>query len=966
MFKKILFILSFLVFTGAVSTQAQYNLSGEVIDAQTGDPLTGANVFILQLQRGASADTEGEYDITDIPSGDYTVRVTFIGYRSINQDIAIEGEDLEVNFELEPSQRSLDEVVVSGIAGSNSRAVSQITVSNVDAEQLQKANNYSGVSSLIGGKAAGVVVQPASGNAGGSIRFRVRGGGGLGGNGQPVIYLDGTRVDNAQVTGFGVGGQGVGVLSDLDPSQIENIEILKGPAAAALYGTAGAAGVVLITTKGGSGAITGNKMNIDYKSTVGLNTKQNSYNDSDILSADVANDILDPNKFHENALSVSGGTDNVRYYTQLSLRDEKGLGPDNSQERESFRGNFEAFPTEKLKVGINTSFTLSEIFRPQNDNNTFGWLGNVILAPGGNPFFFTDSIAIADGITDQTESKRFVGGTNFTYTPIENFNITASMGLDLSDLRQDQFFSSEFNDQFGFTGNGGQRSVFERTNEQWTFDVNLTYNYNLGDDLQFTSIGGTQIFNRKFSSTFIQKEDFPTGAIKNVGSGAELIQGDENFFHLREAGLFTQHDATWKDTYSASFGARLDYASAIGDESSAIFYPQGRISVRFDQFDFMPDFFQLFKWRGAYGETGELPGLFDGVDVRFGASAFAAGRGLTIEEIGNPDIEPERVKEFETGFDIDFLNNYSTSITFYRQWARQSIISFEESPSTGLTFDDPPFNVGGINQWGSEVEFSGTPVQGKNVLFDFSFLYAFQRDRVVDLGGAQPIFDGFDVNVIREGLPRSAFFVNSIDGALRDNNGDVVIGADGLPVPNLSDEREFLGRPTPAHSGSATFSLNLFQNLTLYQLWDWQKGLSVYNNTRIFQILFSNDPGFDNAVENFQNAAPGSAEFDAAADRVAELDPDFDGNFIEDADFIKLREVTLSYDLTDLVAKNFQNVGIRNLSLSFSARNLLTLTKYSGIDPEVNFTGSRSRTRGADFLTLQVPRQFFGSVNIGF
>ena len=964
--KLILFPIVFFLI-GSAAVQAQYSISGKILDSQTGDPLPGANIFVIQEQRGASADAEGEYSIDNLSSGTYTIRLSFIGYNTITSDITVSDSDLERDFSLEPSQKTLDEVVVSGIAGTTSRAVSQTTVSKISAGELQEANNYSGISSLIGGKAAGVTVRPSSGNAGGSVSFNIRSGGGLGGDGQPVIYIDGTRVDNSEIEGFAAGGQGVGALSDLDPSQIEDIEILKGPAATAMYGTSGASGVVLITTKGQSGAITGSEMNIGVKSTAGINTKSNSYNEDDIINFEGANDVLEPNFFHENALNVSGGTDNVRYFTQLSLRDENGIGPNNSQRRQSFRGNVDMFPSEKLTVNVSTAFSFNDVERPQNDNNTLGVLGNLVLSPGGNPYFFTDSLAIFDGINNLTNTRRFTGNVGLSWTPIENLSISASIGLDLNDTRNEEFQSPNFD--FGLPGNGGSKSIFNRNNEQWTYDLNATYNYNLGEEWQFTSVAGTQIFRQINTSNFIVKQDFPTGAIQNVGAGEEFIAGNENFFEAKEAGIFSQHDATFKDTYTLSVGGRLDWASAIGDETSAIFYPQGRVSVRLDQFD-APivglDAFQLFKIRAAYGETGELPGLFDGVDLLFGANAFAIGRGLTIEEIGNPDIEPERVKEFTTGFDIDFLNNYSASITFYRQWARQSIIGFQEAPSTGLTFDNPPLNVGGINSWGHETELSGTLIRSENVLFDVSLLYSFQRNRVVDLGGAQPIFDGFDVNVIKEGLPRSAFFVRNVDGAARDDNGNVVIGPGGLPVPNVSEGREFLGRPTAPHIGSVTMNLTLFKNLSLYQLWDWKKGLNVYNNTRSFAIQFANDPEFADAQEQFAAADPGSQQFRNAADKLANLDTGFDGNFIEDADFIKLREVTLSYDLTDFIAKNFKNVGIRNVSLSFSGRNLLTLTKYSGIDPEVNFDGSRSLSRGADFLTLQVPRQFFGSLNIGF
>lgn len=962
MFRKLLSFALVGLFSVSMAYAQSATITGTISDSRTGEELPGANVLVVELNRGSATNIEGEYEISNVPFGSYTFRVTFIGYRTLTQTVEINSAEETFDFEMRQDFTDLDEVVVSGIASETSRAVSQVAVSKIDAERLQESNQYQNISQLLTGKAAGVTVSPSSGNPGGGIRFRVRSGGGLGGDGQPIIYIDGTRVDNAQVTGFGVGGQGIGVLSDLNPTDIETIDFLKGPAAAALYGTSGSNGVVLITTKSGRN-VARDQVQVNVRSIYGFNTKQHSYSRLNILSAEEADEVIDGNPFYDNTISVSGGTNTVRYSTNLSQRYEEGLGPDNTLDRQSFRGNLEAFPNEKLTVSVNTNLTLNEIQRPQNDNNIFGYLGNLILAPGGNTFGFTSEEAIREGISDENNVNRFVGSVGATFTPIPGLNITGSIGYDGGNFRQTQFFSPNF----GFAGiQNGERAIFDRTNRQFTYDASASYTYNITPDFQATSVVGTQVFNRKLWTTFQQKNDFPSSAIQNIGSGALFIDGDEGFSHIREAGVFSQHDFAFKDTYFFSVGGRVDFASAIGADAPAIFYPTGRVSVRLDQFDFLPNTFELFKFRAAYGETGQLPGLFDGVDLLFGAAAFAVGRGLTIEEVGNPDIEPERVKEFEVGLDADFLEQYGLELTYYRQWAKQSIIAFQEAPTTGLTFDDAPLNVGGINGWGLEAGLSGSPIVTRNTQLDLNLLWSYQWNEVKDLGGAQPNFDGFDVNVIAEGLPRSAFYVNEVNGALRDANGDVVLRPNGLPAPNVSEDREFLGVPFPEHNGSFSINFRFLRNFSVYQLWEWQLGLSVYNNTRIFQIGFGNDAEFTEKLDAFLAATPGTEEFDRLADDVANLDDRFDGNFIEDADFLKLRELSVSYNFTDAINRTFLSSSIRNLSLGISGRNLLTITDYSGIDPEVNFAGARSESQGADFLTLQTPRVISATLNVGF
>ncbi|MGM0547109.1 MAG: carboxypeptidase-like regulatory domain-containing protein [Bacteroidota bacterium] len=959
MSKKLLVLVLLCFITSAV--YAQSTITGTVIDSDTEESLPGANILIQELERGAATNATGEYEIANVPFGTYTFRVTFVGYRAITREVEVNSESQTVNFELQSDLQNLEEVVVSGIASETSRAVTQISVAKVDAEQLQVSNSYTGISELMQGKSAGVSIQQASGNPGGGVNFQIRAGGGLGGDGQPIIYIDGARVDNSQIEGFGVGGQGIGVLSDLNPNDIESLEILKGPAAAALYGTSGSSGVVLITTKSGRG-IGDEGVRVDYKSTYGLNTKQEEYSEDEIYSAEEANDVISSNPYYDNTITVSGGNNNMRYLTGLSQRYEEGLGPKNSLDRQSFRGNIEAFPSEKLTVQAKTSYTLNEIQRPQNDNNIFGYLGNLILAPGGTTYNFTPRAGI-DAIEDNNQANRFVGNLSATWTPIENLDISGSFGYDGGNFRQAQFFSPDFN----YAGIiNGERAIWMRDNKNFTYDVNASYGYNLSPKLEITSIVGTQIFNRRLNTTFIQKNNFPSSAIKNAAAGSEFIDADESLLHTREAGIFTQHDFAYDDTYYLSLGGRIDYASSVGVEAPTIFYPQARGSIRLEQFDFLPESIDLFKLRAAYGETGQLPGLFDGTTLLFGAAAYGVGRGAIIQEVGNPDIEPERIKELSTGIDVDFLGSYGIGVTYYNQWARESIIGFEESPSTGLTFDDPPFNVGGVDSWGVEVGLNGTPFRSRNYQFDFNLQWSYQENEVVDLGGAQPIFDGFDINVIEEGLPKSAFYTRDVDGALRDDNGNVVLGSDGMPVPNLSEDRVFLGQPYPEQNGSLSLTFRFLRNFEFYQNWDFATGLEVYNNTRIFMIQFANDVKYDEKVEAFSNASAGSDEYSRLADELANLNPNYDGNFIEDADYLKLRELSLSYNFSNVIQESRLADTIRNLRLSVSGRNLLTFTNYSGIDPEVNFAGARSLTKGADFLTLQTPRVFSATLNIGF
>ena len=964
MFKKLLSVATLSLCLYIVSFAQSGMVTGVVTDATTGETIPAVTIQLVELSLGTATNVDGEYTIINVPSGTYTLQVTFVGYRAFTTEITVGPGEIVQDISLVEDILGLEEIIVTGIASSTSRAISPVAISSIDATELQEANTYTSISELLGGKISGLTVQPSSGNPGSGVRFVVRSGGGLGGNGQPIIYIDGTRIDNSSIPGFGVGGQGIGTLSDLNPNDIASVDVLKGPAAAALYGTSGSNGVVLITTKTGQGAgRPDGTVQVDFRSVYGMNTRQKDYSDEEMLSADEANEIIDSNPFYENQLSVSGGNNKVRYFTSIGQRYEEGLGPDNSLDRQSFRGNIQAYPTDKLTVIANTSFALSENIRPQNDNNIFGWLGNLILAPGGMTYNFTTKEAI-QAISNEANTNRFIGSLSTTFAPVKNLSLKASIGYDGSNLKVMETFSPDFN----YAGVlNGQRSVLYRENTQFTYDANATYIYTVSDDITLTSVVGTQIFNRRESTVNVTTNDFASSAIKNIGAGGEFISADETAFHVRETGVFTQHDFNVNDTYFISLGGRLDYASAVGADAPVIFYPQARGSVRLDQFDFAPDFFDLLKLRAAYGVTGQLPGIFDGVDVLWAATPYGIGRGAVPSQIGNGNIEPEEISEIELGIDVDFLEAYGVELTYYRQNAAESIIGFEESPSTGLTFDDPPLNVGGIEGYGLEVGFNGTPIRNKNFQFNFNIIYSFQKNEVTDLGGAQPIFDGFDANVIQEGLPQAAFYVLDVDGAARDQDGNVMLNATGtLPVANVSDDRVHIGNPYPTHNGSVTLNLQFLQGFEFYTLIDWATDLYVFNSTRSFLIRFTNDAEHANLRETFSNAEPGSNEYNATADALAELNTTYDGNFIEPADYLKVREISLGYNFNNLIAGTSLASSIRNLSLSVSARNVFTFTEYSGNDPEVNFAGSRSLIRGNDFLTLPTPRVFYATLNLGF
>lgn len=962
-----LFIFSAFTLT-ATATPELKEIKGTIVDADLNEPLPGANVFIKGTNVGAASDVDGKFSFTYNVQGNFTLVVSYIGYKQFEQVYSASSNVSNLTINLKEDVFQTEEVVVTGIANKRSKSVAEVAVSRLNVNQLTEKVDYSSLNQLVNGKLAGVQIQPASGNVGGGFRFFVRSGGGLNGNEQPVIYVDGVRVDNSQQAPFFTGGQGLGTLSDINPDDIENIEFLKGSAAAASYGTNGSNGVVLITTKKGriaAGARGG--VSVNYKLTLGSNEQSYEYDPADFVSAADANNTFRSGDIQQHNINISGGNSFIKYYTSFEKRDEQGIQLGNFQNRHNLRANVDVFPSDKLTFTATAGYTASESDVPQNDNNIRGWLGNTLLF--ATSYNFTDSISIAN-LINNADTDRFIGSFQASFTPQKNLEFKASVGVDNADMRWDEFNRSDL-DYPNIVN--GQRQIWTRGNKQLTFDLNGRYSYNFwGGRIQGTSIVGTQYFERDDETATFQIQNFSTPLITDIGSGADFISKGETKLNTRDAGIFTTHSFSLDETYFMTLGLRNDFASSVGANAPDIFYPQASVALRLDKFNFLPSTFGLFKLRAAYGETGILPNLTDPIPFLWSAESGGYGAGAVLNAIGNREIKPERVKEFEFGFETEIFGNYALEFTYYLQTARESIIDFNNALSTGQTASPVPFNIGQVDGKGLEALFQATPLRSRNLQVDFTVTSSWQTNEVKDLGGAQPIFDGFDINVTKEGLRNHEFYTFGVKGALFNEDGTYA-GAD------ITEERMSFGNPVPNYTGSFAMNLNLFRNLNAYVLADWATGHSIFNLTNQFAVQFSNHPENNRlryqlgltstppeGETGLQQLTPGTPDYNAAAERLARLNINVDGNFIEKADFLKLREISVSYNLRDIIRKIQAANFVRNFTIGFSARNLWTTTKYSGADPEVNFAGARSLSRGQDFLTLQNPRVYTFILQVGF
>lgn len=957
-----------------LQTSRQGAISGRVVAAETQEALDGAQVFVAGTEIGGLTSSDGTFRLEGVPDGEATVRVQMIGYETVEQTVTVSsGQVTEVNFELQSEAIGMEEIVVTGLASETSRATAEVSVASIDAEQID-AVSHTDLSSLMSGKSAGVSLRRASGQVGSGMRFKIRGGGGLTGTGQPVIYIDGVRVDNDEVEGPGTGGQGYGMLSSLSPDQIDNIEILKGAAASALYGTSGSNGVVLITTKSGTGP-GGDGLTVNLSGTYGINEQHTPY--ENYLTSEGANAEFIQGDLVDASANISGQAGDVSYYAAAGRRYEQGILQGISMTRYPLQANFEANPSSEFNIDVNANFT-PVTQHAQNLDNAFGPLNNTIFVANQELFSKTGSRDAVYAFENVVETDRFTGSMNLTWTPIQDFEgaerleFRAQVGYDGSSMREDQI------EPAGFSYGGdtdGNKTVFQRTNEQQNLNLNGRYTYGVTSDLQATTVAGVQAFNRLEETTEIDMDVFPAQPLMNLDAGQQFLGTAEGQLHERQAGLFASQQLNYDDTYFGTLAIRRDYASSVGDEAPAIFYPKASTAVRLDRLGFSPGPLGFLKFRAAYGQSGVLPNPRDGVNRLWGGANFGVGTGAVLNTIGNPEIEPERVQEFETGFDATLWEDYQVALTYYRSSASQSIVGFQNSPSTGLTADNVPVNVGEIDSWGIEASIDAPIIQADEARLDAGIEYSYSTNEVKDLGGAQPIFGGFD-NVIEVGIPRAGFYPLVHNGAEFNEDGTYA-------GPDISaSERHFVGTPYPKHEGSLSLNFTFLEDFTFHSLTEVAYDFYALNATDWIAEAYGNyrtrlrlaarigaDRFRDIWQEEFPNVEqlePGTDAYREAANEYALLDQTSTQGYINRADYINGAEFSLRYDATDLLRAVGAAPAVSGASVRAAVTNAFLLSKYSGPDPRLDWQGGRVVTQSVDFTSLQHPRTWTVSLNLTF
>jgi TonB-dependent starch-binding outer membrane protein SusC len=957
-------------------------VTGKVTDANA-LPLPGVSVVVLQTNQGTTTDAEGKFSLS--LSGKIRsprIVISSAGFKS--QTIAVGPTITDIQVKLEEDIAKLDEVVVTGLTTSIKRrnlANAVATVSNKELNGIAPAQTFD---AALNGKIPGAYINANTGAPGGGISVKLRGVTSVFGNTQPLYVVDGVFLDNTAtsaglnaVTSAAAGGNAStqdnpsSRIADLRADDIENIEILKGASAAAIYGSRAAAGVVIITTKKGRQG----KTKVSVSQDVGfikvrnlLGVREFTADRAAGLSSDPATsaalrqqflDAQSSGKIYDyekevygntgfarnTVLSITGGTDKTSFYFSAGQKDEEGIINGTGYRNTGLRLNIDHRLNDNIKIGISTNYVNSSADRGLTGNDNAGVTYGIALSstPGfaqlfpdangyypNNPFSASNPLQTIALMKNNEGINRFVTGINLDAVLFKGersgTRLIARGGFDFYNLHTDAQFPSAL--QFQTVNKGTSIQGFTR-NLNTNYIISLVNTFNPSDKLALTTSAGITQETGDYNNLLNVATQVISGQ-SNVDQAGALTAAQFRT-KFQNDGIFIQEEASIIDAITLTAGIRFDRSTNNGDPDKFYAYPKAGVSWNLTRMDFWKTtFFENLKLRAAYGQSANFP-VFGSKFTSLVVSNITGFPGSLVNtQLGEAGIKPERQTEFEAGIDFSVLKSrLNLEITYYQKKIFDFLLSRTLPASTG--FSTQWVNAGDLRNSGIEVGIKSRPVAGRNIKWNSSVNFWLNRSKVTKLVIPPVVLGSFGVALgtfqIEEG--KSATQIIGLNGA-------------GIGV---------LGNQEPKFQMNTFNEITFRDRLSLRFLLHWKYKGDNINLTNLLNDLGGTSINYDEDLN--KNNMPD------AIDRISTIGVTAT-QFVEGSGYLRLREIGLYYTAVRVPVKF-----ISGLRLGVSLNNFLTITKYSGYDPEVSNFGTGFST-GVDVDPFPASKRATFHISIEF
>lgn len=989
----------------SITAFAQDVITGKVIDAKTREPLPGATVIVQGTNLATTTDSEGTYRLT-VSSPNGKITVSYVGFLAKTIDLA---NQKKIDVELEPNISMLDDVVVIGYGTAKKSDITG-SVASLTEKSFNKGVNVS-AEQLIAGKVSGVQIIQNSGEPGGGITVNIRGMGSLNAGNSPLYVVDGFPIDNSTtVSGTGANFTGMRTarnpLNSINPADIASIEVLKDASATAIYGSRGANGVVLITTKRGKEG----GLKVNYDTYYGV---QNVMNDIDLLSANdykaVMNSLIDAGAgsaslkigefsggtdwlkrmYHKNApikshnLSFSGGNQSTKYYTSLNYFDQDGLLINSSNKRYSARVNLE-HTNKNFTVGTNitSSYVADSYVANGFDLNERAGIiyaaiayeptlsiydqdNNYVLSKNMN---IDNPLAIANGKTSTSDLYRTLGNVYGEVKFLTDFSARLNLGADITSQRRDTYVDRQ---TIEGRANGGIASVLTGTNNSFLSELTLNYKKRFGNQDLNVLFGTTaQQFNANDLTS--QGSGFPSDATKtdnlSLGDPTRFIATSSRSRNslLSYLGRVNYNIA---EKYLLTGSLRIDGSSRFGENNKYGVFPSFAFAWRLENEEFIKnaEYITALKLRSSWGQTGN-----QAIDNYQSLTTYTTGQKAVIgsqqvstttpNRVPNPNLKWETSEQLNFGLDFGLWGNQITgSLDWYTKTTRDMLLNLPIPRTTGFT--TMMTNIGSVRNSGFEVLINSNNLSGP-LSWETTLNMTWMNNKVLNLGGIDNIFTGSaggtaNVAIIKVGLPMYAFYGYTIDGVWQTGD-DLTTTKDNVKPGDFkyrdlngdkivnADDRQVIGNPFPKFMASLTNNFT-YKGFNLNVFFDGAWGAKMLNNNLVDTYFPANllRNRLSEPLLNRWTPSNPSTVYPSFVNPLGQGKKEVNTYTVESADFLRLNTVKLGYDFS------IKNSAVKGVGVFVTAQNLAMWTKYKGYDPSINPNGGGVRIDWNAFPTAR-------------
>jgi TonB-dependent starch-binding outer membrane protein SusC len=931
-------------------------VSGTVQSAE-GRLLIGAQISVEGTSVGALTSQDGTFSISNVPAGEQQVRAQMIGYRSATQTVDVQaGESVSVDFTLRQSAIALDEIIVTGRGTGTARREIGSSVARINTQELEAAPITS-MSNMLQSRSPGVNILGSGGQPGQGSRILLRGIASLSQSNTPVIYVDGVRMDDSPYRGITTTGPSWAGFDDINPADIENIEIVRGASAATLYGTEAAAGVINITTRRGMDSAPTWRLRSEFG---GSRVPDSYWRESGSVFSDYYIQTFGKTgDYMNNQLSVRGGTAGFNYYASGTLRGTGGIEPNSQEDYGAFRTNLGIQATDNLTVNVSAGYSSREVMVPPQGNNQEGFIINALMAGRDGQFTPTEGLTNLEMFQ---RGYRFTGSVNADYRMGDNWSHRLTLGGDFFNSDNTEYLPPEIVARWS----GGYAGNYRRIAQNLNLDFSSTFATDVTDAVRSSTTAGLQWFQSEAGISSSYGEDFPFRGLRVVNATSSSFAAGESRSEERMFGLFVEQQIGLSDQLFITGGLRADGHSAFGEEVDFELYPKVDVSYNVSDHDFWNEDWGSLRLRGAYGTAGMQPSAFSAVRT-YGAVSGAGGLpAIVSSNVGNPDLRPEVSYEMELGIDADLLNDrLGIEFTFYDQRTEDALFQARNIPSMGVLGTQLQ-NVGEVHNQGIELALNlgvlDLPASGAfpGLSWDARANFSTNENEVVSLSGEAPLQVRW-LQHIREGFPIGGFFASN---HFIEHDGQVVNKQDLCADPgNCTDAEEYIGPAQPTRTIQLGSDFRIGERMNLSFFFDHQGGHYRHDHTMRWTMAPNRTVSEARASEHAEfGVTPGPVSQrcrDAAEHSLDEAicgrnSTLTQGEFAVPADFWRLREVTFSYRLPQSLP---QRVGFSSATVTMAGRNLWRSQETPGLEPESNLN-SQSTLQRHSFFPTPMPQQF--------